>query len=497
MTEDLSEKKIGPVWFNRYPMKDPFEGKKGENMWATGPTGSLHDRIIEIIRSAEDVLCLSSFLFSDKRTEDALMEVAEYGVRVYLLSAYEIRFGQASAQDSVHLQRMLEESKATLNRLAGRVLVRTAEHLHAKMIISDPKDEENGRGLLLTSNLTTDALTRNPELGVEVPFSLVKDMHSQFCRGFWLESKRELIEPGQLRAVQDSAIDGLESPSDLLVTDSQNHTLREELLGQIESSKGDILISCYGFDPNHPVAKALIEATKKGRNVTVISRPRPVPRTMETLLALANAGASVLGHPWLHAKAVVTQSDDGYEGTLMTANIEERGLDTGFEMGARLTGDDAESLREVLLNWTSAFPQELILDGKIGELGSEIRLWRDGELIDMEIGEKYAKDLGNIVAPSIDEMETVRPSNFPEPNVQNTLYREHVYTWTVLPPRLPKKARPEKEKHPLPVYRHGKKTYVAIQKKNQLKQGRKLAEELNAMIVVSKAPKEPAEDPKA
>jgi cardiolipin synthase len=451
----------------------------------------LHNRIIEIIESAEDVLCVGSFIFSDKKIEDALMKAAEHGVRVYLLSAYEIRFNQASTRDSVYMQKMLEETKKTLNRLAGNVLVRTSEHLHAKMVISDPQNKDDGKGLLLTPNLTTDALNRNTELGVEVPYNLTKDMYSQFCRGFWLESKHELLEPGQLRAVQDSVVDDLEPPSNLLITDSQTSTLREGLLEQIESSKGDILVSCYGFDPNHSVAKAMVKAAKKGRNVTVLARPRPVPNTMETLLSLAHAGAEIFGHRWLHAKALVTQNDGGYEVTMMTANIEERGLDTGFEMGVRLKGNDAKNLREVLLDWTANFPQSLVLDGKIGELGGKATLWRDGELVEMEIGDKIERNLGEIVAPSIDEMEATKQKNFPTPDDPNKFYRQHVYTWTVVPPMLPKKAKPEKEKHPLPVHRLGKDKYVAIQRKNQLGQAKKLAKEIGAKIVVSEAPKEP------
>jgi cardiolipin synthase len=305
-TEDHSKDRIGPAWVHRKTKSPPFEGLKGKGVWATGPAGSLRKKIIEIIESSNNVLCVASFLFADKEIEDALLRVAEDGIRVYLLSAYELRFDQASAQDSKFMQEMLKQSKESLNRLAGRVLVRTSEHLHTKMVVSDPKDDENGKGLLLTANLTTDALTRNPELGVEVPYNLTREMYAQFCRGFWLESKHELLEPGQLRAVQDSVIEYLEPPANLPVTDSETFTLRESLLDQIESSKGDILVSCYGFNPNHSVAKVLIKAAKKGRQVTVLARPRPVPNTMDALLSLSKAGAKVFGHPWLHAKALVT-----------------------------------------------------------------------------------------------------------------------------------------------------------------------------------------------
>jgi hypothetical protein len=174
----------------------------------------------------------------------------------------------------------------------------------------------------------------------------------------------------------------------------------------------------------------------------------------------------------------------------MTANIEERGLDTGFEMGVRLKGSDAKNLREILLNWTTNFPQTLVLDGRIGELGNKVKLWRNGELVEMEIGDKYEKNLGEIEAPSIDEMKTAKPRDFPTPASPNMLFRQHVYTWTVVPPRLPKKAKPEKKKHPLPVHRLGKDTYVTIHWKNQLGQARKLAKEIGARIVVSEPPKE-------
>ena len=79
---------------------------------------------------------------------------------------------------------------------------------------------------------------------------------------------------------------------------------------------------------------------RQGVSLTVLARVRP--RAMPALVALAEAGARVLGFKWLHAKAL--WADSG-RGLVMSANLEKHGLDGSFELGVRLDGERAEELR--------------------------------------------------------------------------------------------------------------------------------------------------------
>ena len=62
---------------------------------------------------------------------------------------------------------MYEQHQDMLNRLGGFALFRSAPHFHAKFVLSDP-GKRDGAGLLLTANLTKEALERNQELAVEL-----------------------------------------------------------------------------------------------------------------------------------------------------------------------------------------------------------------------------------------------------------------------------------------------------------------------------------------
>ncbi|NHW60017.1 phosphatidylserine/phosphatidylglycerophosphate/cardiolipin synthase family protein, partial [Escherichia coli] len=78
---------------------------------------------------------------------------------------------------------------------------------------------------------------------------------------------------------------------------------------------------------------AICERAKSGLKVTILSRQRPA--AMPALLAMKQAGASVMCFKWLHAKAIVV---DGMHGMVMSANFQAYGMDQGFELGVKLTG---------------------------------------------------------------------------------------------------------------------------------------------------------------
>src|SRR5690606_27007476 len=83
---------------------------------------------------------------------------------------------------------------------------------------------------------------------------------------------------------------------------------------------------------------------------------------------LRRAGARVFCFTWLHAKALVC--DD--RAMVMSANLQKHGLDDGFELGVRLSGEDSKALRELLQAWTDHSQWRLEVPTTLGEVTGEV-----------------------------------------------------------------------------------------------------------------------------
>ena len=276
----------------------------------------------------------------------------------------------------------------------------------------------------------------------------------------------------------------LESPSILPCTTSRLHSLKEKVEALIESARTEIIISTYGIDLEHETTKKLIQALKSGKRVKILARPRPNKTTMNALIALAEAGAEVRGHSWLHAKCVLTDTSQGWLGLIMTANIEPNGLDKGFESGISLQGEDADNLHSIVDVWWRYFPRQLFTKTRLGDIEGNVLLWSDESLKPISVKKKGEEQLGNFEAKTFDEMDTLTP-NLTTRNQSRgeILYHEYTFRWTVSPPRLPAGAEKAHGDSDLPIYMYGKDTYLVIQQENQMPQARKMAVELRAKIV--------------
>ncbi len=77
----------------------------------------------------------------------------------------------------------------------------------------------------------------------------------------------------------------------------------------------------------------LLPQLNLGKILGILARPRSNKSTMEALLALIDAGAQVRGHPWVHAKGILVDTEAGWEGLVMTSNVEEMGLIEDLRVG--------------------------------------------------------------------------------------------------------------------------------------------------------------------
>ena len=322
----------------------------GHGIWQTDRDGQLRAAIVRAIESSREMVCVASFLLSDPEIIGSLIKAARKGVRVYLLTASEKLLMREGKEDSEYDEKRLKEHIDTLNRLAGGILVRTSDHLHSKFILIDPKGEAP-KGFLLTANLTPEALTRNPELGIELSDVLVRDLFRQFIYGFWEEASRELFEPGQLRPVKKYKPNRMSMPERVLYTIGERSTILSTILDMLKRARSEVWLSTFGIESGHEVTEALRRARLDGKKVRLITRPRPNESHMTALVDLSKAGIEVRGHRWLHGKALVIDTEEGYEGLIMTANVSKLGLDSGFETGVRVSGAQSETLRSTLVDW--------------------------------------------------------------------------------------------------------------------------------------------------
>lgn len=478
--------RLPPTWSSsqRETIRQP---KMGRGVHISGKGGELKERIANLLASARKKVVVSSFLLADRDVEAAILEAAKNGVRVYVMLASEARLDDEPG-DGEFEQRVLAEHKDMLSRLGGWVLIRSAPHFHAKLVLVDP--DESPAGLLLTANLTREALERNEELAVELTPNEVKEAEELVRWATWENAEHELVEPGNFRAVKPLERVDHPSPSPRVIATTSSVTqLREEALDLIDGASRQLVVASYGWAADHPIVERLCARAREGVSLTVLARVRP--RSMPALVTLAEAGALVLGFKWLHAKAF--WADSG-RGLVMSANLEKHGLDDGFELGLRLEGKRAEELRMRLEEWSRQAAWELRPAPALGEMAGDALVWHENQLLDLDVKPRLTVELGSVTAASALDMKAPAPdppriNGLPQP--AHELECQWLVRAPALHPKARKVARPASEKNAEPtpykpaVFKEPNgKLVVAVKAPEEIPDAGQLAEEIGAAVVV-------------
>ena len=295
--------------------------------------------VVEIIDGARKVIIASSFLLADKNVEDALINASDRGVRCYVMTAAEHRLVQKV--ETEFDDKVRKAHVKTLKRLAGKILVRTSPQCHAKVILADPSKKP--KGMMMTANLTNEALTRNKELAVMLTENEVRQCADIMRWSFWSYSDHELKEVDRLMDCEKLNVEPV--PTKNILQTEHFKSIEKGVLDILRGNPKTVTVSSFGWDEGHSIVTRLCKLSKQGSKVTVIARPRD--STLSAMIKMKNAGIHIIGFKWLHAKAVVSSS-----GTIiMSANIEKRGMEEGFELGINLVDDRAEKVRKNLEEW--------------------------------------------------------------------------------------------------------------------------------------------------
>jgi cardiolipin synthase len=454
--------------------------------------------MIDGIRSAREVVLVASFLLSDHKITEALLSLAD-DVRLYVLTASEIHLTKVLQDDSHFDQQRIDEHRALLDRLAQRGVVRTASHFHAKFLVVDPHSAP--RGWISTANFNP-ALTDSVELGVELKTADAEALAGWFNRIFWSEADHELRKAGALQPVNPSPVcPPKPGPSSIVVTAHDEFSIALSVLKIIEQSTGSLLVSSYGLELNHRVVNALIDRLHKNVKVTVFTRPRVA--VAAAVSALANAGATVIAHEKLHAKAI--WGDAG--ALVMSANLETHGMDRSFEVGVVLNAKQSGQLKAVLLQWEQWFSWRYSETTRRGEFCGRLLLANEPpKTRSRTVVEKVIMTLDAVVAANATELEHTPPPARKHVGDAKVLPQSIEFQWAVHAPVLPKgateilraaKEAPLRSKDKKPtnksvgtsyhpsLYQQGAQHYVVVRAESEFLAAKLLADEFNAKIVVA------------
>lgn len=494
---DLREDPLPPAWVRRHKTSPDNLETPAQGLWRIGPAGQFHRALLAGIDAAREVILIASFLLADRGLAEGLLRAVARGVRVYALTASEQRVARLLDEDDSFEARMSDEHKRLLADLAGKVLLRSADHLHAKFLVVDPRSAP--QAWLSTANFNR-ALFDSVELGIRFDGQAAVDLAGWFSWVFWQEAERELVARDRLATVDKAPATPPTPRSDQIVATTKSHTsLRDAALDLVRGARKEIWVSSYGLDVDHAAVGALIDAAKRKVGVHVLTRPRAA--VAPAVAALAAAGARIFAHDKLHAKAIV--SDAG--AVVMTANLEPQGLDRGFEVGALLPASRGAGLLQTLRQWAVEFPWEyaaaLPRGRHMGELCLADKGLRDG--VRQVVAEEEVQVADVFAADALDLARAPQPKlAAPPPGTQ--IPQQVRYTWRVLPPRLPGKVaelrrRVEREEtgkdgkprkvveehsHDPPAYENAGERFVVLRTLAEREQARMLADSLKARVVL-------------
>ena len=429
---DLGDQRLPPAWHEKHST-DLSHGEWGQRVHTSGPRGQVLGALRLLLNQAQHVAVVCSFLLAEETLEQAILDASARGVRVYIMVASEARLSNDSLRE---FDRMTHEHhKKLLGVLAGKVLVRSANHFHAKMLLIDPMGPD-AQGMLLTCNLTSAALTRNEELAVKLHPTEVRAAFDLAGWAMWETAEHEWTSAKRFRTTKP--LGSVTHPTEhatLIATTPERNTLRREVLKLINQASGTLWVSSFGWGEDHVVVQRLCERARDGLQIKVLARIRPA--AMPALLKLRQAGAEVIGFKWLHAKALYSNG----QGIVMSANFQTHGMDDGFELGVKLSGRDAEELSRCLTSWYGRATWKLSAQPKLREVIGKAQLWESSKLRDVDVIKEERRDLGEHAVKSAEHLESARPA-LPTSDIKgDTIAHQTLFSWINKAPVLAAKAK--------------------------------------------------------
>ncbi len=398
---------------------------------------SAKNYLLDIINNAQETIYVATFLLSDEDVVKALENAGLRGVRSYVLTSNEALLERERKDDPSDFDReVIEHHKKILKSISGSSLVRGSPYLHAKFIIIDPYS--NPKGLLFTSNITKEALTRNPELCVILKEEEIIDLFYIFRYGFWNLADKELREK-KWAAINNRRIP-LPKQNSFITSISNINNLEEELIKFVRNASGTLYIGSYKIAKDNELYDEIIKYAQNN-NVVVITRLHTSNQEIYTALSKLK-NTKLISSEYFHAKFLA--SDNG--GIVMTANINNQAFEDGFEIGIKISKNN--EFIKLIKNWENNLEYIHVKQKYIKDIDSNkiIKLQTDGNMQNKNIIK--IKDLleenKNIKCKTIEEyIKWDKSKEIPPPyfNMNGEIVKNKNIMYTIIPPKLPGNAK--------------------------------------------------------
>jgi len=419
--------------------------------------------LLDAINNATETIMLCSFILSDEEIISALLNAVERKVRIYLLFCTDIQLDKIHREDPSEFDKTtFEKHKEFLKKIQGKALARSAG-LHAKFLLVD-FGTSNQKGFISTANFTKEALARNPELGVILRNGNdLKQLFSIFQHGFWEESQQEFT--GDWIPIKNRNLKPLPNSERIVSTSKNNQSLKNKIIELIDSTTGPLIISSYSFKIDNELTKKLIALSQK-REITILTRPREA--NVAVMNDLLKNNASIYCYDYIHAKFLLAPNEK--KGLIMTANFDDRGLETGYEVGIYLNQNECDELIKITQQWIQYSQYSYEKGGRISELDAgRIQILKNGNLDQLDI-ENESTINDNKGPDDLRDMDELKEISIKEYSSKFFLGKSIVIKRNIIPPKLPKTASQIKDdSFPLPVYIHKNKRYLLIKNEKQLR----------------------------
>lgn len=399
--------------------------------------------VCDCIDEAEQMVCITTFLLSNRRVVDAIKRASNKGVRVYLLLASEKTFEKNYESEDDFSKRCFDSHLELLKELSGKIFIRSAPSNHAKFVFIDPFTN-NAKGYITTGNFTEEGIGgRNEEMHYALEKKEVDILANYFKHAFWNCAEHEMhytpSEPTLFKPAEKMMIpvDLPKKTTQSIVTSLDgNKSLHDACLNIVRKASKSLVVSAFGFDKDNDIVQEIAKKAKEGVKVTVLSRMRP--KNNDALESLCKAGATVYGFRYLHAKCIIA---NGSKAIMMTANFEDVSFYKSFEVGALITEKKIISAySDMLNNWIENSGWQLYLNTKLGNLKGEVIPLKDSKYDEKkEIVNFIAFDCGKH-STSLELIDIFEPKEIikkHELTLSNEkIYATIVYSWECEVPHL-------------------------------------------------------------
>ena len=332
----------------------------------TYKTEPLTKRILDLIKGAKTYIKTGNFFFREAAIQEELLNACRKGVIVFILSNLRQEENRLVAGNRFSKEEYDPHIPNLMELVEEGAHVRCVSELHAKFIIADGEE-----GMIMSSNYTHNSLHGNPECGADLSDNDTKYLERVFdtifvhadtrlvgrgTKAYTFKFTEDPIQPDIFDNEDTNIVmtlsgkqekEGLSGTTNFSECHIQG--IYQEIADIIDDSDECVYLAAYSFKSLAKlplIRNAIINAANRGVNMNLIYR-KDLEDSRSQIDKLIQKAPSIHaeGFPKNHAKFLLTEKD----GLLFTANIDDKGLLNGFELGIYLNDIQYQQAKDGLI----------------------------------------------------------------------------------------------------------------------------------------------------